>query len=203
MSKTRIISSLIILFLVNLIILIVVVLYIPLHEPVIHLITPFLIFWLGLIAWYIGYQLVESKRLHHAELMNLFSIVQVERSLGDNRTSFRFHGITDEDFEEADVTAKELAYLVASFTAGRIYDAGIYSESDMKKPFDESHYRYKMLAQLATRRAWPTIAKMMTADAYIDKIEITMNAIVNEVRIAHNRKRQLKLCWPFKWVYIS
>ena len=155
-----------------------------------------------LIVWFVSYNFYQKKRLYHARATNLVAIVPIERSLGDIQSAFRFHGITDQDFKEAGVTPQELAYLVASFTAGRIYDDQARSESFMKEPYNESHYRYKMLAQHSTRRAWPLIARMMTADEYIEKLEITKDAIENGVRVGNIWKTQLKFQWPIKRVYV-
>jgi hypothetical protein len=81
--------------------------------------------------------------------------VRVERSLAEVPGAFRFHGITDADLIAADVTAGELAYLVANFTAGRIHDTAAYSM--LKRPFGKQNYRYKMLEKPSTQRAWELI----------------------------------------------
>lgn len=105
--------------------------------------------------------------------------MQIERSLGDMETNgFRFHGITDQEISDAKLTKKELAYLVANFTAGRIYDVSSYF---MMGTFPKKNYRYKMLAQAETRDAWHLIVRMMTADSYIRKLERTMNKIENNL----------------------
>lgn len=148
----------------------------------------------GLIAFMIAYVFYYRKRLKHTEkqieylsqqiknitLANLSSIVQVERSIGKIDTNaFRFHGITKEEIDDAKLSKEELAYLVASFTAGRIYDACVYPEASMSESLPDYHYRYKMLAQEDTRNAWPLIARMMTCDAYVTKLELTIDKIVN------------------------
>lgn len=78
--------------------------------------------------------------------------------------------------ERAGVTKEELAYLVANFTAGRIYDVGVYH---MFTTYKSNNYRYKMLSQPETRRAWPLIVKMMTVDKYILKLQRTKDRIEN------------------------
>lgn len=148
------------------------------------------------VAWFLNYIFVYSKQLdynaqqlkhysqqlNNATLVNLSSIVQVERSIGsiEKTNAFRFHGITDEEINDAGVTKEELAYLVASFTAGRIYDACVFPEVSMTEPLKNTHYRYKMLAQPETRKAWHLIARMMTADSYIKKLELTKDEIENQ-----------------------
>jgi len=120
------------------------------------------------------------QQLRNATLVNLSSIVQVERSIGGIKTNaFRFHGITEDEIKDAGLTKEELAYLVASFTAGRIYDACVIPETSMAAPLETCHYRYKMLAQAETRKAWTLIARMMTGDSYIKKLELTIGEIEN------------------------
>jgi hypothetical protein len=121
-----------------------------------------------------------SQQIKNITLANLASIVQVERSIGNIEThAFRFHGITAHEMKAAGVTKEELAYLVASFTAGRIYDACVFPEASMTEALDIRHYRYKMLAQEDTRKAWPLIARMMTGNEYIEKLELTIGRIEN------------------------
>lgn len=127
-----------------------------------------------------------SQQIKNATLSNLASIVQVERSIGEIETNaFRFHGIEESEIEAAGVSKKELAYLVASFTAGRIYDACVFQEDSMAEPLPNYHYRYKMLAQPDIINAWPLIARMMTGDKYIKKLELTIGEIQNMK--THNR----------------
>lgn len=119
-------------------------------------------------------------QLRYARLLNLSSIVNIERSLGEMMTNgFRFHGITEQDIANAGLKKEELAYLVANFTAGRIYDVSSYTM--WWGTFKEDNYRYKMLAQEDTRKAWHLIVRMMTADSYIHKLERTKDKIENSL----------------------
>lgn len=117
-----------------------------------------------------------NRRMRYARLTNLSSIVQIEYSLRDIPLAYRFHGITQKEIRKAGITPQELAYLVANFTAGRIYDVSSYS---MASHFTEDNYRYKLLQQPSTRRAWPLIKRMMTEDKYIKKLERTISIIEN------------------------
>lgn len=138
----------------------------------------------GLIGVILGFLLPYlfyfRKVLKHARLTSLSSTVSVERSLAEVPEAFRFHGISQADLDEAGITDKELAYLVANFTAGRIHDAAAYTMSN--KPFDKLNYRYKMLEQLATRNAWMLILRMMTEDKYIRRLQKTKDKIEEEER---------------------
>ena len=133
--------------------------------------------------FFAGFFIYIRHQREYQKLINLSAIVQVERSLDNVPTAFdKFHGITKNKLDEAKITKKELAYLVASFTAGRIYDVGVYRMDN--KPFAKGHYRYKMLAQPSTRNAWPLILKMMTTeesneqeDRYIKKLQATIDFI--------------------------
>ena len=122
-----------------------------------------------------------GKQLNYITLSNLAPIVQVERSIGDITTNaFRFHGIQDEDIDELErsgITKQELAYLVASFTAGRIYDTCVLPKSDQDKLLNTTHYRYKMLEQKDTIKAWPFIKKMMTENEYIERLDKIVSGI--------------------------
>jgi hypothetical protein len=119
------------------------------------------------------------ERSRYATLANLAPIVSVERSLGEEglEDAFsKFHGINEDEIDSAGVTRKELAYLVSNFTAGRIYDVGKY-RWQRNKAFEDTNYRYKMLRQASTRRAWPLILKMMTSDHYIKQLQLTFDEI--------------------------
>jgi hypothetical protein len=84
----------------------------------------------------------------------------------------RFHGVSNEDLDAAGVTAKEFAYLVASFEAASVY---YRFHEKSPKPFKESSLRYKLLATPATRKAWPLLSRFFEADtSYRRKIETTL-----------------------------
>lgn len=102
---------------------------------------------------------------------------QLERSLADIPTAFRFHGITPEQLKEIGVTPEEFAYLVANFSAGHIFHFGILNNTE---PFERDGYRYTMLKTQATRKAWPLIKRMIAPGKYGDKIEATIKAIEAE-----------------------
>lgn len=109
---------------------------------------------------------------------NLNPIVQVERSLGQVPSAFRFHGITETNLSEAGVTAEELAYLVASFTSGHIYH--MTHNPDAVTPFPENSYRYQMLSAPATQQAWPLIKRMLSGTNYTQRLDATLASILKK-----------------------
>lgn len=132
---------------------------------------------LGFMLTWICYYFFQ---LRYARLLNLSSIVPIEMSLGYmERNGFIFHGIKDEEMMAINITRAELAYLVANFTAGRIYDVSTYLCP--WGTFPEDNYRYKMLAQKKTRDAWGLILKMMTEDGYVRKLNRTKHKIQKEL----------------------
>ena len=136
----------------------------------------------GLSGTALTYFLYHRTALKHARLASLSSVVTVELSAATAH-AFRFHGITDADLKAANITEDQLAYLVANFTAGRIHD------SMTNEPFGEKNYRYKMLAQPETQRAWSLILKMMTEDEYIVRLQSTKDEI---------EKKQKNRCIDFR-----
>lgn len=126
-------------------------------------------------------------RARYATLANLGPIVNVERSIGENKDDedelLKFHGINKGMLQKAGINTKQLAYLVSNFTAGRIYDQSSRLWPFFKKPswlvrgFDKNHYRYKMLQQEETQNAWELIKVMMIEDGYIVALEKTLKKI--------------------------
>lgn len=143
-----------------------------------------------IVAVLLAYLLFQLHQLRYAKLTNLSAIVQVERGLGniDSNDSFRFHGIMDSEITAANLSKEELAYLVANFTAGRIYDVGKYPM--WFGTYSEDNYRYKMLARKETRDAWPLIVRMMTRDSYIRKLERTMKRIERKMNQPLTQKKK-------------
>jgi len=109
--------------------------------------------------------------------LNLSPIINVELKISDIPTVLRFHGITKEQLAEAGVTEQELAYLAASFSAGRIYHEA--RKGHITTPFDETSesYRYRMCASPDTRKAWKLIRLMMNESSFVDRIQATINEI--------------------------
>jgi len=109
--------------------------------------------------------------------LNLSPIINVELKISEIPTVLRFHGIADAQLAEAGVTAEELAYLAASFSAGRIYHEA--RKGHIRIPFDEKNesYRYRMCASEHTRKAWKLIKLMMNESSFVDRIQATINEI--------------------------
>jgi hypothetical protein len=87
------------------------------------------------------------------------------------------HGVSVEDLEEAGITEKEFAYLLANFTAGGLY---YRAASAGKEPFQPDTYRYNLLKSSYTRKAWPFLRKFIQKSPYSEKIEKTIDLIESE-----------------------
>ncbi|MDO9528330.1 MAG: hypothetical protein Q7J27_04130 [Syntrophales bacterium] len=134
-----------------------------------------LIISIGSFGWSIH---IGRRRMNAAELASLSHVVNIEQTLGQIPTALKFHGITPEEMEEADIEPKEVAYLLSSFTAGGIYH-GTKAQKKIKT-FEVGSYRYDMCKSEATRKAWPIIKRMMNPSNYRDKINATINLIHNK-----------------------
>lgn len=136
-----------------------------------------LIISIGSIVWSIH---IGRRRMNAAELAALSHVANIEQTLGQVPSALKFHGITEEALKKADIRSEELAYLLASFTAGAIYH-GTKAQKKMET-FEDDSYRYVMCKSEATRKAWPIIKQMMNPSDYRDKIDNTISLIHNETK---------------------
>jgi len=123
-----------------------------------------------------------TRQLRTQGWSNLHSIVEVERSLAEVPSALRFHGITEQDLQDHGVTAAELAYLVASFTAGHIYH--MTHNPDASGPFPEGGYRYQMCSSEHTRRVWPLLRRFYNFSPYVQRIEDTIKVFQPGANVA-------------------
>jgi hypothetical protein len=121
-------------------------------------------------AWTI---LAHRKMTEHGSVhANMSALVGLYNRIEETPSILRFHGVSNEELEAAGVTAREFAYLVASFEAASAY-YGFHEKSP--KPFKESTMRYQLLATPATRKAWPLLSRFFDEDtSYRRKIETTL-----------------------------
>lgn len=110
-----------------------------------------------------------------AKLANVTSIIAVERSLGTIPTALRLHGITNDELEDAGVTAEGLAYLLASCSATSIYHN--FSAEDPTQPFADDSYRHAMCASPDFRRAWPLVKRMMNKGTFVSRMDATIAGV--------------------------
>lgn len=110
-----------------------------------------------------------------ARLANVTNIVSIERSLADVPTATRFHGISQQDLDEAGITAAEFAYLVASCSATSLYHNS--SEENPGAPFAPGNCRRSMCESADFRRAWPLLKRMMNAGTFVSRMDATIAAI--------------------------
>jgi len=139
------------------------------------------------------YTAVSNRRQEFVtgRLSNLASVSDIELMIADHPQLLEFHGISSQELEVAQVSGREVAYLLSSFTAGRMYYSADKARS--VKPFERESYRYSMLKSPQTRRAWPIIRKMMEPDSYRDKIDITIQMIEEEYRLKQASMQQEKV----------
>ncbi len=117
------------------------------------------------------------RQLGVQSLTSLSHMINLERSISNIPSAFRFHGITELQIIDADITPEELAYLVSSITAGGIYHRT--HSPNCSKPFPADSYRYNMCKTEEFRKAWPLVKKMMNGSNYIQKIDKTIKLIEN------------------------
>jgi len=107
-------------------------------------------------------------------------MAQAEAMLKDVPSALKFHGVSDEDLRRAGITPEEFVYLIVNFTgAGVLYRM---SEPDSTAPFQKGSYRYVMLSQPATQRAWPLLRKLINPEigSYGKRIEATLKLIESD-----------------------
>ena len=122
--------------------------------------------------------MVDKRQKNESVNASLGTIVQIEHSLANIKSAFKFHGIYDEDLDKHKVSREELAYLVASFTAGGIYHR-THSPNDISI-FPEDSYRYNMCLSQDTRKAWPLVERMMNKGKFVERVGYTIDSIENK-----------------------
>lgn len=94
--------------------------------------------------------------------------------LAKNKKLLRFHGINPDTIEKKyGVTSTDLSYLLQSFNAGAI--SYLIANKKHKKPFKKGSYRYSILKNDATQKAFPLIKQLFDLkNPYIAKCEETI-----------------------------
>jgi hypothetical protein len=131
------------------------------------------------------WQAAKQAQVQQEQLaLNLSPIVTVELKLAELPSAIRFHGITEQELAAHDIAANELAYVVASFTAGRIYHEA--RKRHITAPFDQhsERYRYQMCISAKTRKAWPLVKRMMNQSSFVERIEATIRQAEEAERAA-------------------
>jgi hypothetical protein len=88
-------------------------------------------------------------------------LVETWSALGRKPSLLRFHGVSEEELDNAGVDAEELAYLVASFEGASVYYRYFENTSE---PFPEGSLRQRMCASEATQKAWPVLKRFFAGD---------------------------------------
>lgn len=119
---------------------------------------------------------MSSRRKNRVEpmLAYLVQLAQIEAEIGVTPSALEFHGISIDELDQAGITPKEFAYLVASFTAG---GAWFEAFSDGKtSPYKVGNYRWQICSSQKTQKAWPLLKRMMDDSPYRAKVEATILA---------------------------
>ena len=104
-------------------------------------------------------------------------IMSTDSMFAKNKELLRFHGINPDTIkEEYGVNSTELSYLLQSFNAGSI--SYLISNKRHKKPFNKGSYRYNILKNDATQKAFPLIQQLFDSkNPYIAKCEETIRIL--------------------------
>ncbi len=113
-----------------------------------------------------------SRDIQHYNL-----ITQADSMFAGNKELLRFHGINPDTIEkEYGVTPGELSYLLQSFNSGSI--SSLLSNEKHKKPFEKGSYRYDILKNEPTQKAFPLIKQLFDSNnIYIAQCEETIRFI--------------------------
>jgi len=113
-----------------------------------------------------------SRDIQHYNL-----ITQADSMFAEHKELLRFHGINSDTIEEEyEVTPGELSYLLHSFNSGSI--SSLFSNEKHKKPFEKGSYRYDILKNEPTQRAFPLIKQLFYSNnIYIAQCEETIRFI--------------------------
>lgn len=123
----------------------------------------------------IGTLWFNRRLLGVSSMSHLAHLIPLERSIAEVPTVFKFHGITDAEISNAGITPQELAYLVASTTAGGVYHRT--HSPGLEQPFLEGSYRYTMCNTKEFRDAWPLVKRMMNESDFTKRIDSTIKVI--------------------------
>lgn len=141
----------------------------------IDIITPII----SLLALYIALSTrLESVRATR-NITHYGVVGQADSMLAGNRKLLRFHGIDPDTIEEKyGVDSTDLSYLALSFNAGSI--SNLLSKDGDKEPFKEGEYRYDILKNESTQKAFPLIKMLFDSkNHYMARCEKTIQLIKN------------------------
>lgn len=104
-------------------------------------------------------------------------VAQADSMLAGNSKLLRFHGIDPGTIEEKyGVDSTDLSYLALSFNAGSI--SNLLSKDGDKEPFKEGEYRYDILKNESTQKAFPLIKLLFDSkNLYMARCEKTIRFI--------------------------
>ena len=110
-----------------------------------------------------------SRVIQHYNL-----VTQADSMFAGNKELLRFHGINPDTIEEKyGVSSTDLSYLLQSFNAGSIQY--LIANKKHKTPFKNGEYRYDILKNDATQKAFPLIKQLFDSkNPYIARCEQTI-----------------------------
>ena len=138
--------------------------------PITTTIVSFIALGIALFTWRANMR--ASRNIQHYNL-----VTKADSMLAENKECLRFHGIDPDTIEEKyGVTSAELSYLLQSFNSGSI--SNLLSNDGHRKPFEEGSYRYNILKNDATQKAFPLIKQLFDSEnPYIVQCEETIRVL--------------------------
>ncbi len=134
---------------------------------------------ISLLALYIALSTRRESVRATRNITHYGTVAQADSMLAGNSKLLRFHGIDPDTIdEEYGVDSTDLSYLALSFNAGSI--SNLLSKDGDKEPFKEGEYRYDILKNESTQKAFPLIQKLFDSkNHYMARCEKTIQLIKN------------------------
>ena len=148
---------------------------ITIATPIITIATPLIAILALIIAIFTWRSNLRASRvIQHYNL-----VTQADSMFAGNQELLRFHGINPDTIEEKyGVTSHELSYLLQSFNSGSI--SNLLSNEKYNIPFEKGSYRYDILKNEPTQRAFPLVKLLFDSkNIYISRCEETIRIIKN------------------------
>lgn len=132
---------------------------------------------ISLFALYIALSTRRESMRATRNITHYDVVAQADSMLAGNSKLLRFHGIDPDTIEEKyGVDSIDLSYLALSFNAGSI--SNLLSKDRDKEPFKEGEYRYDILKNESTQKAFPLIKMLFDSkNHYMVRCEKTIQLI--------------------------
>ena len=116
----------------------------------------------------------KSNRRASQDIQHYSLVSQADNMIADNKAVLRFHGVDPDTIEEKyGINSSELSYLLQSFNSSSI--ASLLGNEKSTKRFEKGSYRYDILKNEPTQRAFPLIKRLFDSNnLYIARCEKTI-----------------------------